>query len=136
MITELPDLFQFTTGQRVANAQDWRARRQELLDLILQVEYGQLPPNPGWVKGEELHSRIAERLPNATRRQYRLVTGPDQPYQFLLDLLIPAGDGSFPVILNGDGCCPILTDEIRLQARRALLCTEALGDLWTNPTGT
>ena len=34
--------------------------------------------------------------------QYRVLTGPDRPFSFLLDLLIPRGDGPFPVVLTGD----------------------------------
>ena len=43
---ELPDPFVFADGRRVKTAEDWRARREELLKLILHHQYGNLPPAP------------------------------------------------------------------------------------------
>jgi hypothetical protein len=43
-------------------------------------------------------------LRDARHTQFRLHTGPERPFHFLLHLLIPQGDGPFPVSLNGDAC--------------------------------
>jgi hypothetical protein len=108
---ELPDLFRFRSGERVCTVSDWPRRRQELLDLILDIEYGHPPPVPARTEGELLHRTTSRRLLSARHFQYRLVTGPDRPFSFLLDLLIP-GDGRFPVVLTGDACWHTMSDEI------------------------
>jgi hypothetical protein len=149
---ELHDLFRFENGDRVRTPGDWPRRRKELLDLILDIEYGRLPPTPAHTEAEELFRGRVGRLLNARRFQYHLVTGPDGRFSFLLDVLIPEGDGRFPVII--DGAAHWLSPRLRayvgreeelpfdqhavkaLIAPRALLTTEALADLWANPTGT
>ncbi len=71
---------------------------------MIEIEYGRLPPRqPPWT-GEELHTHTAEHLLNATHAQYRLVTGPDGRCTFVLDLLIPGGEGAHPAVLTGDAC--------------------------------
>jgi hypothetical protein len=118
----LPDLFRFEDGGRVRTVADWRRRRQELLDLVLDVEYGRLPP-PGRTEAQLLHQTRCNRLLNARHRQYRLTVGPDGGCSFLLDLLIPDGTGPFPVALTGDGCWHTINDEIALAVlgRRYIL---------------
>ena len=111
---ELPDLFRCENGARVRTAADWRRRRAELQDLILAIEYGRLPRIPAATEGEELHSHKVPRFLNASHTQYRLITGPDPAYRFVLRVLVPPGDGPFPVILNGDACWRYVTDEITL----------------------
>ncbi len=121
MSTGLPDLFQFNDGGRVKTPAEWPRRRTELLDLILDIEYGHLPPTPATVWGEELHRHDVKRLLNARHVQYHIASSgpkPGQTFRFLLDLLIPPGDGPFPVVLNGDGCWRYLTDEITLDVLR------------------
>lgn len=115
----LPDLLRFQNGAGVRSKADWRRRRAELLKLILAIEYGPLPPAPAAVKGELLHSHgnIARFL-DANHAQYRLVTGRNRLHGFLLDLLVPKGDGPFPVVLTGDGCWRYLSDEVTLEILR------------------
>ena len=112
---ELPDLFQCENGQRVATIDDWSKRRNELSDLILDIEYGALPPTPEFTQGELLHEHNVPLFLNACHQQYKLTTGPNHPYSFTIDLYVPHGDGPFPVILNGDGCWCYLSDEVILE---------------------
>jgi hypothetical protein len=37
---QLPDPFRFADGRRVASVEDWKQRRTELLDVILEHQYG------------------------------------------------------------------------------------------------
>ncbi len=112
---ELPDLFLFENGQRVTTTEEWNKRREELRDLILDIEYGALPPTPEFTHGKLLHRHTVARFLEAGHKQYRLTTGPDHSYSFTLDIYIPPGDGPFPVILNGDGCWCYLSDEVVLE---------------------
>ena len=53
-----------------------------------------------------------------SRVQYRLVVEGEFPARFVLDLMIPVGDGLFPVILDGDGCWKYVTDAITAEVLR------------------
>ncbi len=68
----LPDLLQFQDGRRLTQPSDWPARRQELLDLILDIEYGGFPPAPRQVLADELITHPSATLGNARHSQYRL----------------------------------------------------------------
>jgi len=72
-ITSLDDLFTFEDGRRVRNIDDWASRRQELLEMIVTIEYGGLPPAPSGVTGEPLHRHQARQLgEDAWLCQYRI----------------------------------------------------------------
>jgi hypothetical protein len=124
---ELPDLFEFANGERVRSVEDWRRRRAELLDSVMEIEYGQLPPQPAGVRGELLHCGQASLAPDlsADHLTYRLVIeGGEQPFWFLLDLLVPRIEGqapedrNLPVVLNGDGCWRYVTEEVVAEVVR------------------
>lgn len=115
LVGELPDLFQFDDGGRVASVDDWARRRGELLETVVGIEYGGLPP-VACVRGELLHPTIMKRLNKARHFGYRLhIEGGQQPFWFILDVLLPEGDGPFPVIMDGDLCWGSLRDEIALE---------------------
>ncbi len=111
----LPDLFRFSSGQPVRGRSDWELRRRELRDLIVNLEYGGLPPVPAWTRWEELHSAACQSVPGARFVSCRVMTGPQRPFSFLLYLLIPPGKGPFPVVLNGDGCWRCVTEEVAAE---------------------
>lgn len=116
LIGELPDLFQFTDGTRVHSQPDWLRRREELRELILSIEYGHLPPTPTAVVPELLHPNVSARLNNARRFGYRLhIEGGQRPFWFMVSVLAPAGEGPFPVVVNGDSCWGALREEIVLD---------------------
>jgi fermentation-respiration switch protein FrsA (DUF1100 family) len=116
---DLPDLFLFENGTRVKTPDDWRLRRTEMLNRILDVEYGRLPPTPSRVSGEMLHCQTVARFAGARYVNYRIVTdGGALPFSFLLQLTIPAGEGPFPVVVSGDGCWRYASDEVTLEVLR------------------
>jgi len=104
------DLLRFRDGSPVALAEDWARRREELAEAILIPEYGPMPPAPpaGGVVFEDVGGRCAKLTPEGPRGRYLagLVTigGGTAPFTFRLDILLPPGDGPFPVVLTGDGC--------------------------------
>ncbi len=111
---ELPDLFAFGDGSRVDSVQAWRRKRQEWYDLVIPIEYGGMPPLPEAVTSELLHPNVARRLAGKPRRfGYRLnIEGGARPFWFIVDALVPEGDGPFPVVMDGDMCCGALRDEV------------------------
>jgi hypothetical protein len=109
---ELPDPFVFADGRRVKTAEDWRARREELLKLILHHQYGNLPPAPKRTTTVQLLSNTLRTF-NAAHHQYKLTfdNGDGRPQvSMVVDLLFPpdggagggASAGPRPVILRGD----------------------------------
>ena len=108
----LPNPFWFRSEESVHTIEDWRRRRIELRDAMVEIEYGGLPPVPDRTMAEELHSTQVPRFLNARYTQYRVTIDADRPFWFRLDVLVPEGDGPFPVVLTGDGCWRYVTDEI------------------------
>ena len=98
--------------------EDWPRRRQELLDAIVPLEYGGLPPTPASTQVEELHTSTVTRLGGARYITCRVVTEAEKPFAFLLYLLVPPGPGPFPVVLTGDACWGYVTDEIAAEVLR------------------
>ena len=113
--SSLPDPFRFQSGVRVESLADWRRRRRELTDLVVAIEYGGLPPTPSGVTGEALYRHKARCFGEASYTQYRILNDDDVSCHFRLDVLVPPGDGPFPVVLTGDGCFRYVTDEITLD---------------------
>lgn len=113
---ELPDLFTSANGDRVTTAADWSKRRAELLDLVVGLEYGHLPPVPAAVVAECLHPSAVARLGAKRYVGYRLnIEGGAQPFWFIVTVMIPEGDGPFPVVINGDACWRYATDEVAAE---------------------
>ncbi len=120
---ELPDLFEFQSGERVRSEEDWLRRREELRELILNIEYGHLPP-PAEVRGELLHPHQCA-VTGAEHSTYRLVIeGGQAPFWFILHLLKPRAEGGSsggerrPVVINGDGCWKYVTEAVVAEVLR------------------
>ena len=43
---ELPNPFVMKDGTPLRSASEWPRRRREILDLVVRIEYGGLPPAP------------------------------------------------------------------------------------------
>jgi len=119
MTNQLPDPFLFKDGKRVCDEAGWRRRRLELLDSLVELEYGGLPPVPAHTELEIFNRSQVRRFPDAPRYiSCRVKTAPNLSFQFILYLLVPPGDGPFPVVLTGDGCYNYYADEIAVEALR------------------
>lgn len=115
----LPDPLRFFDGRAVATPAEWPARRAELLETILTIEYGHLPPAPERATAYPLHTfNIAPEHP-VLGTHYQLsmrLPGAPVDFSFLATVVRPVGDGPFPVIIDGDGCWRYLNNEILLTA--------------------
>jgi pimeloyl-ACP methyl ester carboxylesterase len=109
---ELPELFRFENGGIVRNEEDWLQRRKEIATSVISIEFGGLPPNPFETTALELHRSTARQFMDATFVQYRVSLVEAPSFGFRLDVLIPPGQGPFPVVLTGDACWRYVTDEI------------------------
>lgn len=100
ILGRLPNPLVMLDGTPVCTAQDWKRKRRELLEVSIPLAYGGLPPEPEVFSVEPLHV-VGENRFNS----YRIVTGTaEKSLAFELQMQIPAGAGSHPVILTGDGC--------------------------------
>jgi dienelactone hydrolase len=99
----LPDVFLKPDGSRVQGAADWREQRARLLELVVQTEYGGLPPVPDSVE-VELLSRAASYCHCRVHISH---------FTFCLRLYLPEkSKGPWPVILTGDGCYRNMNDRV------------------------
>ncbi len=140
----LADLFRGDDGRRVAGSADWRARRAELLELIVDVAYGGMPPAPAVARAELLHEHpfAMGGMEDARFRTYRLSAGPGRVISFGLTLALPPGGGPFPVVLCGDACWRYANDAVAEEClRRGYILalfnrTELAPDIYSSDRGT
>ena len=93
--------------------EEWRRRRKEILDLIVDLEYGGMPPQPESVRLEPLH--MARHIGVETYKVHI-----NEKFNFLLQLFTPpaAFTGKRPVLLTGDACYKKCNEEVIADANR------------------
>lgn len=98
-VGKLPPLF---PNGLTKNAEEWAARRRELLDAMVPVCYGGMPPKPEVFRLDELYSG-----------SYMITAGTkERTVSFEMSLRLPKGEGPFPVLINGDGCFHYVKDNV------------------------
>ncbi|MHA1680203.1 MAG: glucuronyl esterase domain-containing protein [Promethearchaeota archaeon] len=127
-IKKFPDPFLMKDGTRVVNKDDWQARRKEILEQMLEIQYGTQAPVPEEVTCTLLSEEVMAG--GEIFQKYRLVMIPCKKYpdiEFSLSftLIIPppdaienrreeiqgwASDGKFPVhfFVGGDACYDVV----------------------------
>ncbi len=136
---ELPDPFLVPGKGRVSDRNEWAQAAEYWRRLIVDTEYGGLPPAPEELEIEVLSRSRVSRWPNMPRLwTFRInCKGGERPFSFCVKMLFPADDasGPFPAIASGDGCWMYISDGIArsvLDAGCALVMfnrTEAAEDL-------
>lgn len=107
-VEKLPDPFLFLDGSRVATKEDWRHRREEILDLVLSIQYGHLPEAPGNVNCEHVFQKKVINDGVTRVEKHILRMGPENKIRAQLDLYFPVKrEHPCPVILNLGWGCPI-----------------------------
>ncbi len=110
-VAKLPDPFLLLDGTRVKTKADWARRRAEILDLILSIQYGHLPPVPGNVQLKRIfHEEVMND--GVTRLEKHLISmGPKNRIRTQVDLYFPAkATGPCPAILRVGYGCPIVKE--------------------------
>lgn len=110
----LPDPFRIPGGRRLTTPAEWPLCARAWRELIVDMEYGGLPPPPEAVEVETLCHSAARRLPGAPHLwSFRIhCHGGARPFSFCLRLLFPKSEQPVPVIVNGDGCWSYVSDEV------------------------
>lgn len=99
VVEGLPDPFLMRDGSRVATLDDWRNRRDEIIDTLLHYEYGHVPPAPDNLRVNQ-ESVEAALDGAAVLKRVTLFFGPGDGLRMRAGMYAPAaGDGPFPVIL-------------------------------------
>lgn len=86
---QLPDPLQFNDGKRVKTAEAWKARRGQIVDMVLSIEYGHIPPSP---ENVVVKLEAAPEMLNdgkTTHRRVLLKFGPKQCLEMAVDLYLP-----------------------------------------------
>jgi hypothetical protein len=112
---ELPDPFATAGGTRITTRNAWPEQSRIWRDMILEMEYGGLPPAPNTIEVEPLCHNRARRVPGAPNNwSYRIHCNEvDRSFAFCGRLIFPSTpSGPFPVIVNGDGCWWYPSDDI------------------------
>ncbi|MBT3602909.1 MAG: hypothetical protein HN521_07565, partial [Candidatus Latescibacteria bacterium] len=78
LIKELPDPFLLENGQRVASAQEWQQRRDEIKDMMLNIQYGTMPGAPESVSATTLETETLDG--GETREKLRLEFTPNKKH--------------------------------------------------------
>ena len=95
----VPELLQFADGKPVSTAEDWKKRREELLDLLRHEEYGYAPEKC------EVSAEIADVIYKCAGGSARLdeikltFHGPKGDHTVPLHLFIPTDGKKHPLIL-------------------------------------
>ena len=111
VIEKLPDPFLFLDGSRVQTKEDWARRREEILELVLNIQYGHLPEAPGNVKRKRIFSKQILHDGVTRLEKHILTMGPKNRIRSQLDLYFPANsDKSCPVILNIGWNSPVIKE--------------------------
>lgn len=108
------NLFQTPDGSSISNWKEWQALRPQFRDVIVNTQYGALPPNPEKQIHELLCQSVAKRLAGGPKLgSYKIhCQGGEIPFCFTLRLLTPQGEGPFPVVILGDTCWWYANDEV------------------------
>lgn len=116
---ELPDPFLMPDGNRITSRDEWMACSEAWREMVIDMEYGGMPPGPDSIEIEELNHTAVKIWPEGPKlSSYRLhCNGGSRPFSFCVKILYPSSPGPFPAIINGDGCWWYVTDDI---ARRVL----------------
>lgn len=100
---EFPNPFRFNDGSMVDSVSDWNIRREEIKQLIQDIEYGSLPPRPDSLNISKYSSEIRGDGSRFDRYNFTVIPSllnTNQNFSFRIDIYIPIGSGPFPAIIN------------------------------------
>ena len=79
LIKKLPDPFLKEDGSRVVTLEDWNLRRQEIKDMIINIQYGSMPNSPEKVTITNLESKTLDGGETQDELYFDFVPKRDQP---------------------------------------------------------
>ena len=94
----MPDPLQFLDGRPVRTAADWEARRTEIKQLFEKYDVGTFPPKARTGKVTVVEETKGDGY---FTRVVKIDYGPEGKASTQVTLVVPAGDGPFPVLIGG-----------------------------------
>lgn len=92
--TELPDILTMNNGTKVTTLAQWKKRREEIRKILEYYAVGSMPPAPGNVQGQEMHSELV--LDGKVKyRLIKLSFGPDRKLELYIGVFTPT-DAKLP----------------------------------------
>lgn len=103
IIKPFPNPFIFNNGTQVSTQEDWLIRREEIKELLIDVEYGHMPERPDALNASEISSEV--RADGSIAKVVELLiipsnSTPNLKIPFTLWIYIPSGTGPFPAIVK------------------------------------
>ena len=104
-IKEMPDPLTMKDGTKVTTPEQWKQRRQEMIQILEDYEYGHMPPPPGNVKAttttESKRITVSGSL-EADYRMLHLTFGPSDKLSFDVGIFTPVSttQTKFAVLVN------------------------------------
>jgi hypothetical protein len=123
VIKEMPDPLTMKDGTKVTTVEQWKLRRQELIQILEDYEYGHMPPPPGNVKATVATASHRISVTSGLEADYQmlhLTFGPGEKLSFDLGLFTPVSDTQnekFAVLVS----LTSTTDEKSLSSASAAL---------------
>lgn len=114
-LKELPDVFLMNSGQRASRLQEWKQRRFEIIDMLLNYEYGHPPPIPKSLSVE--HETVRDAFEGKAKIHEMVLRMNGQAgFSMRAGVIIPTKGGpKFPVIVAID---PLFQPHAEATARR------------------
>lgn len=102
---EMPDPLTMINGTKVTTQAQWNARRQEMIQIMEEYEYGHMPPPPGNVTAKTVVAEKNININSTTSAMYRrlhLAFGPMNSLGFDLGIFTPNTPNSseVPVLIS------------------------------------
>jgi dienelactone hydrolase len=120
-----PDPLVFNSGEAVRDPSAWPARRAEMRTLVIEGEYGAMPPPPGVVRAEPIDAQL--RFDNSAKAEHFALSWPEAPgFRMECGLIVPTTPGPHPVIVAVD---PVWQPHVEPTARQVLARGYALAGL-------
>lgn len=111
---ELPDPFAMPDGTRIATREAWPERSRAWRDMLVDMEYGGMPPTPDVVEIETLcHNSIRRWSGSPKNWSYRVrCHSGGKTFSFCVRILFPDAPKPVPAIVAGDGCWWHMSDDV------------------------
>ena len=95
----IPDPLRMANGDRITSAEEWPKRQEEIRGLMMQWLIGRVPAPPGNLRVQ--HESVRDES-HATVHDIVLEFGPDYNATLSFEMILPKGEGPFPVFMTQD----------------------------------
>jgi hypothetical protein len=95
----IPDPLMMENGDRITSAVEWPKRQEEIRRLMMQWLIGRVPAPPGNMRVQ--HESVRDES-YSTVHEIVLEFGPDYNAALSFEMILPKGEGPFPVFMTQD----------------------------------